>query len=71
MVSATIVMLTYVQTRQLQLLSKQDDSIRIRAHEMRSVAQAAQAANTNVGLAGPSTVPPKQIGFRDDWATVD
>lgn len=43
----------------------------MRANEMRSVANAAKAANTNVGIAGPSGRPPKQIGFGDDWATVD
>jgi len=57
--------------RQLQLLDRQDQSVRARAHEMRSVAQAAHAANTNVGLHGPGTQPPRQIGFGNDWATVD
>lgn len=64
-------MLITSQMRQLQLLERQDQSVRMRANEMRSVAQAAQIANTNVGLAGPSALAPKQIGFRDDWATVD
>jgi hypothetical protein len=59
------------QIRQLQLLDRQDQSIRIRAEQMRSVAQAAQHANANVGLTGPNTQPPKQIGFGNEWATVD
>lgn len=59
------------QARQMQLLERQDQSVRMRANEMRSVAQAAQVANTNVGLNGPGTQPPRQIGFGNDWATVD
>lgn len=43
----------------------------MRAEQMRSVAQAAQHANANVGLTGSNTQPAKQIGFGNEWATVD
>ncbi|KIV99405.1 hypothetical protein, variant [Verruconis gallopava] len=56
--------------RHLELVERQDQSVRKRASEMRRVAEAARAANAGYGL-NSTGARQRQINFGNDWATVD
>ena len=55
--------------RHLQMLDKQDQSVRFRAEKLKEVAAAARGANAIAGPGGQQR--PLQLGFGEDWATVD